>query len=81
MSQLDVMKDEIKPMDEVKMSVLQRLIQIPGDLYEFSPFLDSDILRVKDAFLAIDQTAQYDYVLNIIDMAGKTSYTRVTLLN
>ena len=38
-------------------------------------------MRVKDAFLAIDQTAKFDYVLNIIDMGGKMSYTRVTLLN
>jgi len=81
MSQLDVMKDEIKQMDEVRVEVLERLIQIPGDLYEYSPFLNEDILRAKDVFLAIDRVGEFDYLLNIVDLAGKLSYTRKALKN
>lgn len=68
MSQMDVMKDEIKEMEDVRVKIIQRLIQVEGDLYEYSPFLDDDILRAKQVFLSIDQTDDYDYILNVIDM-------------
>lgn len=81
MSQIDVMKNEIKKMEEVKLQVLQRMIQVQGDLYEYSPFLDDNILRAKEVFLCIDQTGQYEYQINITDMAGSLSYTRKYITN
>lgn len=45
MSQMDVMKGEIKEMSDIRMNVIQRIIQIQGDLLEYSPFLDDNIPR------------------------------------
>lgn len=78
MSSLDVMKDEIKPLnEEIKLNIVQRLLQIEGDLMEYSPFIDENIMRAKDVFLCIDQTSdKFDYMINVIDKSGKVSYTR-----
>eukprot|EP00347_Sterkiella_histriomuscorum_P022900 403336735 len=87
MSSLDVMKDEIKKLDEeVKLQITQRMIQIEGDLLEYSPFIDENITRAKDIFLCIDQVTsqgsdskskgKFEYMINIIDKTGKISYTR-----
>ena len=50
-----------------------------GDLYEYNPLEDSNILRVKEVFLCVDQTGQFSYMLNVVDQAQKTSYTRKEL--
>ena len=59
MSSLDVMKEEIRNMSEIKVSIIERLIQVDGDLYEYSPFLGDNIQRVKGCFLCIDKTDQF----------------------
>lgn len=59
MSNLDIMKDEMKDMNEVKVSIVERMLQVEGDLYEYSPFIGENMLRVKDCFLCIDKTNEY----------------------
>lgn len=59
MKSLDMMKDEIKQQSEIKVKVLERLIQIRGDLYEFNPIEQKDQLRVKDIFMCIDKVGEY----------------------
>ncbi|CDW81218.1 UNKNOWN [Stylonychia lemnae] len=81
MSQLDIMKDEIKEMNQIQINIIQRLIQVQGDLLEYSPFIEENFERVKNVFLCIDQTDKFEYIINIIDLAGKTSYTRKTIVN
>lgn len=76
MSQMDVMKDEIKEMKEIRVNILQRLIQVSGDLLEYSPFIDENIERAKDVFLCIDESDKFEYVINVVDKEGKLSYTR-----
>jgi hypothetical protein len=57
MNELSVsMSSEIKPVNELQVSIMQRLIQVQGDLFEYNPLEDCDILRAKGCFLCLDQT-------------------------
>jgi len=47
MSTLQIsMGSEIKPMDEVKVQVLKRVVQVHGKLEEYNPLEDKNIPRV-----------------------------------
>lgn len=82
MKQLNVsMGGEIKKVEEISVQVLKRVVQVHGDLYEYNPLDDANILRVKDIFLCVDQIGQYSYMLNVVDQAQKTSYTTKNLTN
>lgn len=81
MKSIDMMKEEIKKQDEVKVAVIERLLQVKGDLYEYNPLEDANQLRVEDVFLCLDKTGQYCFILNIIDNEGKISYTRKDITN
>lgn len=81
MKSIDIMKEEIKQQDEFKVQVIQRLLQVKGDLYEYNPLEDANQLRVGDVFLCLDQVAQYSYLMNIVDNEGKVSYTRKEITN
>jgi serine/threonine-protein kinase RIO1 len=48
------MGSEIKMVDEIKVSIIKRVAQVHGDLYEYNPLEDQNILRVKDVFLCLD---------------------------
>ena len=61
------MGSEMKPEEEVKVSIIKRVIQVSGDLYEYNPLEDTNILRVDKVFLCVDQTGQYTYMLNVVD--------------
>lgn len=71
MSSLDIMKDEIKPVNEdVKVSIIERLLQVKGDLLEYQPFIDENVERATDVFLCIDRISpeeDYKFMINIID--------------
>jgi hypothetical protein len=55
MKQLEIsMAGEMKPFDQVQVKVQKRIIQVRGDLYEYNPLEDTNILRVKDVFLCLD---------------------------
>lgn len=69
MSDLSVsMCSEIKPVNELQVSIKKRLIQVQGDLLEYNPLEDCDIPRVKNCFLCLDQTDDYKFMLNIVDL-------------
>jgi hypothetical protein len=48
------MGSEIKPADELKVSILKRVVQVHGDLFEYNPLEDQNMIRVKDVFLCVD---------------------------
>lgn len=48
------MGSEIKPVEELKVSILKRVVQVHGDLYEYNPLEDQNMIRVKDVFLCVD---------------------------
>jgi hypothetical protein len=48
------MGSEIKPVGELKVSVLKRVVQVHGDLFEYNPLEDQNMIRVKDVFLCVD---------------------------
>ena len=48
------MGSEIKPVEELKVSILKRIVQVHGDLYEYNPLEDQNMIRVKDVFLCVD---------------------------
>ena len=75
------MSSEIKPVEEIQVRILNRMVQVEGDLYEYSPLTDSNILRVKNVFLCIDQIGNFQYMINVVDGAQKTSFTRRELTN
>jgi|LauGreDrversion4_2_1035121.scaffolds.fasta_scaffold222801_3 hypothetical protein len=61
------MGSEIKPIQEVKVQIVKRVVQVHGDLFEYNPLEDENILRVKNVFLCVDQTGQFTYMLNVLD--------------
>ena len=63
------MGGEIKPVDQIQVQILKRVVQVHGDLYEYNPLEDQHIPRVKDVFLCLDQTGQFTYMLNIVDQS------------
>jgi hypothetical protein len=84
MNQLEVsMGAEIKPASEIQHAIERRLIQVQGDLLEYNPLQDDNILRAKDVFLCVDKLAgrPQGYMLNIVDGTQRTSYTRKELVN
>jgi hypothetical protein len=48
------MGPEIKPIEELKVKILKRVVQVHGDLYEYNPLEDQNMIRVKDVFLCVD---------------------------
>ena len=48
------MGSEIKPVEELKVSILKRVVQVHGDLYEYNPLEDQNMIRVKEVFLCVD---------------------------
>ena len=48
------MGSEIKPVQELKVSILKRVVQVHGDLYEYNPLEDQNMIRVKEVFLCVD---------------------------
>ena len=52
------MGSEIKPVQELKVSILKRVVQVHGDLYEYNPLEDQNMIRVKEVFLCVDCTAK-----------------------
>lgn len=80
LSKLSVsMGDEMRAQDEVKVSVVARLLMVMGDLLEYNPLEDNYIVRAKEVFVSIDKTGDYKYMLNVVDKEQKTSYTRKEL--
>jgi hypothetical protein len=75
------MGGEIKPVEDVAIAIRKRLLQVSGDLYEYNPLEDNDILRVSDVFLCLDQTGDYAFMINVVDKAQKISYTRKQMNN
>lgn len=75
------MGQEIKPVDQIKIEILRRVVQVQGELYEYSPLEDQYIPRVKNVFLSVDQTGQFAFMLNVLDLAQKVSYTRKEIKN
>lgn len=65
----------------MRVNIIERLLQIEGDLLEYNPFINENIPRAKGTFLCIDKTDNFQYMLNIIDLAGKVSYTRRAMTN
>jgi hypothetical protein len=82
MSTLQIsMGSEIKPMTDIKVQVLKRIVQVHGKLEEYNPLEDKNIPRVQDVFLCVDQTGPFTYMLNVVDQTQKTSYTRKEMTN
>jgi hypothetical protein len=48
------MGSEIKPLEEVAIKIVKRVLQVSGSLYEYNPLEENNILRVKDVFLCFD---------------------------
>ena len=48
------MGSEIKPVEELKVSIQKRVVQVHGDLFEYNPLEDQNMIRVKDVFLCVD---------------------------
>jgi hypothetical protein len=48
------MGSEIKLVQELNVSILKRVVQVQGDLFEYNPLEDQNILRVKEVFLCLD---------------------------
>jgi hypothetical protein len=48
------MGSEIKLVQELKVSILKRVVQVQGDLFEYNPLEDQNITRVKEVFLCLD---------------------------
>ena len=69
------MAGEIKPVEELKVKVLARKIQVAGDLLEYNPLEDRNIPRVADIFMCVDQIDTYRFMFNIVDKPQKISYT------
>jgi hypothetical protein len=69
------MAGEIKPVEELKIKILSRKIQVGGDLLEYNPLEDRNIPRVSDVFMCVDQIDTYRFMFNIVDKAQKISYT------
>lgn len=46
-----------------------------GDLLEYNPLEDCNILRVTEVFLCVDQIAPFRFMFNIVDLPQKISYT------
>lgn len=68
MQQLQIsMGSEIKPVEEIQIKILSRVLQVSGSLFEYNPLEENNILRVKDVFLCLDQTDTFSYMLNIVD--------------
>jgi hypothetical protein len=65
------MSSEIKPLDQLEVSVKQRQIQVLGSLLEYNPLEDCDIPRVNNCFLCLDQIAgkSFAYMLNVVDQS------------
>ena len=68
MSTLQIsMGSEIKPVGEIKIEVLKRIVQVHGKLEEYNPLEDKNIPRVADVFLCLDQIGPFKYMLNVVD--------------
>lgn len=50
-------------------------------MLEYNPLQDDNIVRAKDVFLAVDRIGKFRYMLNVVDGAQSTSYTRKELQN
>jgi hypothetical protein len=48
------MGSEIKPVEELKVSIQKRVVQVHGNLFEYNPLEDQNMIRVKDVFLCVD---------------------------
>jgi hypothetical protein len=75
------MGSEMKPVSEVQVKVLKRIVQVHGKLDEYNPLEDKNIPRVSDVFLCLDQTGPFTYMLNVVDNQQKISYTRKDMTN
>jgi hypothetical protein len=77
------MGGEMRRTEEIQHTIERRLIQVEGDLLEFNPLDDRNIPRISGVFLCIDQLAGRPnwFMLNVVDGAQRTSYTRKELAN
>ena len=76
MKELQVsMGGEIQNVELLKVQILERKIQVLGELLEYNPLEDKNIPRVSDVFMCVDQIGKFSFMFNIVDKAQKTSYT------
>ena len=75
------MAGEIRQATELTVKIIQRILQVHGNLLEYNPLEDKNMDRAKDVFLCLDQIGNHKYMLNIVDATQKISFTRKELTN
>lgn len=84
MRNLKVGQEDLLKMTDIKLNIMERLVQVAGHFYRYDHQSDNNILIKEGLFMCVDKVnrpegptgADYYYIIHVIDGQGKLSYNR-----